>query len=106
MAVHNVFFGGNRFVSDSNNAMTRRTFVTNAIVLPALAGLLLAETTTAEAKGSQAQFKYQSTPKNGQKCSTCTQFNPGSSPSKNGTCKVVDGSISPNGWCIAYAKKS
>jgi len=89
----------------SGNGMTRRTFVTNAIVLPALAGLLLAETTTAEAKGSQAQFKYQSTPKNGQKCSTCTQFIPGSSPSKNGTCKVVDGSISPNGWCIAYAAK-
>jgi hypothetical protein len=90
----------------SGNAMTRRTFVTNAIVLPALAGLLLAETTTAQAKGSQAQFKYQNTPKNGQKCSTCTQFIPGSSPSKNGSCKVVDGSISPNGWCIAYAKKS
>lgn len=89
------------------SGMTRRTFVTNAIVLPALAGLILAETTTAQAKGSQAQFKYQGTPKNGQKCSTCTQYVPGSSPSKNGTCKIVDGSISPNGWCIAYqAKKS
>lgn len=89
------------------SGMTRRTFVTNAIVLPALAGLILTETTNAQAKGSQAQFKYQSTPKNGQKCSTCTQFVPGSSASKNGTCKIVDGSISPNGWCIAYqAKKS
>ena len=92
-------------MSDAANAMTRRTFVTNAIVLPALAGLLLAETATADAKGSQAQFKYQSTPKNGQKCSGCTQFIPNSSPGKNGTCKVVDGSISPNGWCIAYAPK-
>ena len=94
-------------MSDSTHGMTRRTFVANAIVLPALAGLLLAETATAEAKASQTAVKYQSTPKNGQKCSTCTQFVPGSSPSKNGTCKVVDGSISPNGWCMAYqAKKS
>lgn len=94
-------------MSDSNNGMTRRTFVANAIVLPALAGLLLSETATAEAKASQTAVHYQSTPKNGQKCSTCTQFVPGASASKNGTCKVVDGSISPNGWCIAYqAKKS
>lgn len=91
----------------SGNSMSRRTFVTNAVVLPALAGLLLAETATAQAKGSQASFKYQGTPKNGQKCSTCTQYIPNSTASKNGTCKIVDGSISPNGWCIAYsAKKS
>lgn len=94
-------------MNDPTNAMTRRTFVTNAIVLPALAGLLLAETATAEAKGSQAQFKYQSTPSGGHKCSGCTFFIPGSSPSKNGSCKIVDGSISPNGWCTAWsAKKS
>jgi hypothetical protein len=93
-------------MSDSTNAMTRRTFVTNAIVLPAFAGLLLADTATAEAKGSQAQFKYQTTPRNGQKCSQCKFFMPGSSPSKNGSCKIVEGSISPNGWCTAWSKKS
>jgi High potential iron-sulfur protein len=86
--------------------MTRRTFVTNAIVLPALAGLLLAETTSAEAKGSKAQFKYQSTPNSGHKCSQCTFYVPASSSTANGTCKIVDGSISPNGWCTAWAKKS
>jgi hypothetical protein len=91
----------------SSNAMTRRSFVANAIVLPALAGLLIAGTTTARAKGSQAQFKYQSTPKNGQKCSQCTFYIPNSNPKSNGTCKIVDGAISPNGWCTAFsAKKS
>jgi len=94
-------------MSDSNNGITRRTFVANAIALPAFAGLLLAETATAQAKASQTAVHYQSTPKNGQKCSTCSQFVPGSSASKSGTCKIVDGSISPNGWCMAYqAKKS
>lgn len=85
--------------------MTRRTFVANAVVLPALAGLLLAETTNAQALGSQAQFKYQTSPKNGQKCSQCTFFIPGSSAKANGTCKIVAGSISPNGWCTAFSAK-
>ncbi len=76
------------------------------MVLPALAAALLAETTTAEAKGSKAQFKYQSTPKNGQKCSQCSFFVAGSSSTANGTCKIVDGAISPSGWCTAFAKKS
>ncbi|MFY9665581.1 MAG: high-potential iron-sulfur protein [Candidatus Cybelea sp.] len=91
---------------ESKTGMTRRTFVANAVVLPALAGLLLAETTIAEAKGSKAQFKYQSTPNNGKKCSQCTFYIPGSSPKANGTCKIVDGSISPNGWCSAFSAKS
>ncbi len=93
-------------MNKSSSDMTRRTFVANVIVLPALAGLLLAETTVAQAKGSQAQFKYQKTPKNGQKCSQCTFFIPGKSASANGSCKIVDGTISPNGWCISWSKKS
>jgi hypothetical protein len=93
-------------MKDSSSAMTRRSFVANAIVLPALAGLLLAETSTAQAKGSKAQFKYQTSPKNGQKCSQCTFFIPGKPATANGSCKIVDGAISPNGWCTAFSKKS
>jgi High potential iron-sulfur protein len=93
-------------MKDSANAMTRRSFVAGTIVLPALAGLLLAETATAQAKGSKAQFKYQATPKNGHQCSKCTFFIAGSSATANGTCKIVDGSISPKGWCTAFAAKS
>ncbi len=90
----------------STNDLSRRGFISGVVVLPALAGMLLAQTATAEAKGSKSQFKYQSTPNNGKKCSKCTLFIPGSSPSANGTCKVVDGAISPNGWCVAYSAKS
>ncbi len=50
-----------------DSSITRRSFVAGAVMLPALAGLLLAETTTAQAKGSKTQFKYQATPKNGSK---------------------------------------
>jgi High potential iron-sulfur protein len=93
-------------MKDSANAMTRRSFVAGTIVLPALAGLLLAETATAEAKGSKAQFKYQDSPKDGHQCSHCTFYIPGSSSTANGTCKIVDGSISPKGWCTAFSAKA
>jgi hypothetical protein len=93
-------------MKESKGIMTRRSFVANAVVLPALAGLLLAETTVAQAKGTKVQFKYQSMPKNGKKCSQCTFFLPGSSPKSNGACKLVEGSISPSGWCTAFAAKS
>lgn len=93
-------------MNDPRSGMTRRSFVANIVVLPALAGLLLSETTAAEAKGSQAQFKYQKTPNGGHRCSQCSFFIPGSSATANGTCKIVDGAISPNGWCTAWAKKS
>ena len=91
---------------DSSNDLSRRNFLSGVVVLPALAGLALTQTATAEAKGTQAAFKYQGTPKNGQKCSLCKFFTKGSSATANGSCSLVAGTISPNGWCIAYAKKS
>ena len=59
-----------------------------------------------QTKLSQMLSKYQDTPKNGQQCSKCSLFIPGSSATANGTCKLVDGSISPKGWCTAFAAKS
>lgn len=91
---------------DSSKQITRREFVAGAIVLPALAGAMLSATTAAQAKGSQAQFKYQNKPNNGHKCSGCSFFIPGKPTTGNGSCKLVDGTISPNGWCTAWAAKS
>ncbi len=92
-------------MKESSPDMSRKDFVAKIVILPALAGFVATETTAAQAKGSKAQFKYQNSPHNGQKCSGCTFFIPGSSATANGTCKLVDGSISPNGWCTAYAAK-
>lgn len=86
----------------TNDRISRTAFVQGVIMLPALAGLL--STSVDAATGSKTQFKYQDHPNNGQKCSTCTFFIPGKS-TPNGTCKIVAGSISPNGWCTAYSKK-
>jgi hypothetical protein len=89
-----------------DNSMTRKEALRGLIILPALAGLASAGVADAAATGSKTQFKYQSTPNNGKKCSQCTFFIKGSSSTANGTCKIVAGSISPNGWCTAFSAKS
>jgi hypothetical protein len=50
-------------------------------------------------KADKASVKYQDGPKDGQKCSDCVYF---AAPK---TCGVVEGDISPNGWCTMYNKK-
>jgi high potential iron-sulfur protein len=50
-------------------------------------------------KASQKVVAYQDTPKGAQQCDNCRQFNPPAS------CKVVDGVVSPTGWCKVYVKK-
>ena len=86
--------------------VSRSDFVRGIVILPALAGLLVAGTGVAQAGGTQAQFKYQTKPNGKKQCSNCTLFVPGKTATANGTCKVVDGVISPNGYCIAYNAKS
>lgn len=51
-------------------------------------------------KMTQAAARYQSKPNANQKCSNCANF------IAPGSCKVVEGKVSPNGWCIVYAPKS
>jgi hypothetical protein len=66
----------------------------------------LARSAAAQAKATKQAMQYQDHPKNAQQCSTCMQFVPGAKPDADGTCKVVDGPISPKGWCVAYVKKA
>lgn len=94
-------------MKESSGKMTRGAFVQGVVVLPALAAVVAATASPAQAaKGSQAQYKYQTKPNSGKKCSSCTFFIPGKSATANGSCKIVEGTISPNGWCIAYSAKS
>ena len=52
-------------------------------------------------KVPQASVQYQTQPKGEQKCGSCVNFIAGSN-----TCKLVDGQISPEGWCLLWAKKA
>ena len=54
----------------------------------------------ARQKISQADAKYQGTPKGNLHCDGCVNFQPPNA------CKFVQGDISPNGWCQLFAPKS
>jgi hypothetical protein len=51
-------------------------------------------------KFSQQQAHYQPIPKSGQRCQACALWQ---APT---ACQVVDGQVSPAGWCILYQAKS
>lgn len=55
----------------------------------------------ATAKVPQASVQYQAQPKGDQKCEGCMHF-----MAESNTCKLVDGQISPEGWCSLWAKKA
>jgi len=83
-----------------NLKLSRRLVLKSTVVLAggACAGAL-ASRTMAQQKASKDAMKYQDKPNGQQQCSNCLQFIAPDS------CKVVDGKISPNGYCIAWVKK-
>lgn len=87
---------------DSKPSWSRRSALKSALLLAgaACAGTLAGKTALAQQKASKEAMKYQEKPNGDMKCSNCLQFEPPAS------CKVVDGKISPDGYCIAWVKKA
>ncbi len=84
---------------DAKNASRRGVLRTGLAIL---AGGVIATASSAQdadSKVEQSVVQYQNSPKDGQKCSGCANF---VAPN---ACKVVSGTISPEGWCVAYAPK-
>ncbi len=52
-------------------------------------------------KVSQISVQYQATANDGRKCSDCLHF-----MSETSTCKMVEGQISPEGWCTIWTMKT
>ena len=90
-------------VAGSNGS--RRAFIRGIILLPSIAGLAAGLATADEAKARQTVVQYQPNPDGDRQCSKCRFFIAGPTADENGTCKVVEGSISPRGCCIAYNPK-
>ena len=82
--------------SPDNTAASRRAILRAGL---AAIGGTVAMRAEAQEKIAQAMVQYQGTPKNGQICAACAQFE---APN---ACKIVAGTIDPNGWCIAFAPK-
>ena len=79
-----------RAVLSTGAALSLGAATAAALVLPA----------AAQQKISQADAKYQTTPKGDQRCDGCVNFQPPNA------CKFVDGNISPGGWCQLFAAKT
>jgi anaerobic selenocysteine-containing dehydrogenase len=79
--------------------ISRRTLLA-AVAAAGSAPILAASVTPAMAKIAQTAVGYQDSPKGDRSCSNCNLFQPPSS------CKTVDGTISPNGWCKIWVKKA
>ena len=56
----------------------------------------------------RTSLKYQGTPEGDKSCANCSLFVPGASLKDLGGCKIIAGDteISPQGYCIGWAKKA
>ena len=83
------------------SAAPSRRSILRKVMLTAVTGSILGENwgAIAQTKAAKSVVAYQDTPHEGQSCATCLQFEPPSG------CKVVEGTVSPAGWCKIYVKK-
>jgi hypothetical protein len=84
---------------DCERISRRAPLAGTALVLGAAAAATAISQSSAQQKISQADAKYQATPKNDQRCDGCVNFQPPNA------CKFVEGDISPSGWCQLFAPK-
>ncbi|HEV2561269.1 MAG TPA: hypothetical protein VGT78_03940 [Rhizomicrobium sp.] len=84
----------------SSQAVSRRDLLRSAAIIAGGAAIVVGTALPAEAKMPQKAAAYQDTPKGDLACASCALFKAPSS------CTLVDGTISPNGWCRFYSKKS
>ena len=85
----------------NDSRMSRRAVLKAGFgIVAAGAALGLPEVAPAQTKMKPELVMYQATPKDGHQCSQCAQFQ---APDH---CAVVEGKISPSGWCAAFAPKA
>ena len=87
--------------NDNPQRISRRVALAGtALAFGAAAAGVAVTRAAAQQKISQADAKYQSTPKGQQSCAVCVNFQPPNA------CKFVQGTISPSGWCQLFAPKT
>lgn len=85
-----------------NSSVSRRDFLNIAAIgaCAVAAASVATSSSAAPKKFTQQQAKYQPIPKNGQRCQSCALWQAPTS------CQVVEGQVSPAGWCMLYQAKS
>ena len=81
---------------------SRRSMLQSAALFTAgtLAATLIPSERAQAQKTPKTAVSYQDKPNNGQKCADCNFFQPPKA------CSVVDGDISPDGWCKLFTPKT
>lgn len=88
-------------------ALLKQGIAAAAMGTAVAAGVLKPSPASAQdVKVSKAVAMYQDKPNGKQQCASCMHFVPGKTAAANGTCKKVEGVISPHGWCGLYVAKS
>jgi hypothetical protein len=87
-----------KFMAEQPLDRSRRALMMHAAIGVVSAGLLL-RTSQADAsdKMTRQQAQYQDTPNGIYSCGLCTLFE------RPNACKVVEGEVSRDGWCKAFA---
>src|SRR6516165_1237060 len=101
--------------------VSRRFWLTQAALITAAAGMppLVPSSSSAQGKASKSVVHYRDYPKDRQMCGMCKFFEGGGMMGggmmgrgmmgrgmMDGECEVVEGRISPMGWCDLYARRA
>jgi hypothetical protein len=84
----------------------RRGLLQRAIGLLGFSAVLAAAGEARAAGAPKSVARYQDHPKDGKQCDGCSFWVAGDTPTAKGTCKIVQGEISPQGWCTFWAQKA
>ena len=89
--------------------LERRNFLAHVLDIVGVAVLIVTTvgaSSRATAKVGKGEFMYQEHPHEGRSCAQCKYFAPDSANPSIGSCEIVDGTISRDGWCVAFASRA
>lgn len=91
---------------DDTTKLSRRRLLQSALVVGATAPLLVSTPAFAgNNKTTKKAAQYQDHPMGKKQCDKCRFFIPPKNGDKMGTCQLVQGKISPHGYCMLFTPK-
>jgi hypothetical protein len=90
-----------RFNQARRTLLMRSAEMAGLVALAAVTG----RSTTATAKATKGDFMYQDHQHDGKNCGQCKFFSPRDPSTNIGSCLVIEGTVSREGWCAAFVLK-